>query len=77
MSLCNHVNAVKWNPFNGVVQCHICGQVWAPLAEVGDQYKDQVTVEQERLVLVIPEQALLRSEAFEDLIAALNKVENT
>lgn len=86
MSLCTHVNAVKWNPYNGVVQCHECGQVWAPLAEVGDQYKDQVTLEQERLggpqceasydactkciVFVIPEQEFLRSQAFEDLIAA-------
>jgi hypothetical protein len=25
-------SAVKWNPFNGVVQCHNCGQTYAPPA---------------------------------------------
>ena len=24
-------SAVKWNPLNGVVQCHNCGQTYAPL----------------------------------------------
>lgn len=23
---------VKWNPFNGVVQCHNCGHIWEPAA---------------------------------------------
>ena len=23
-------SAVKWNPFNGVVQCHNCGQTYTP-----------------------------------------------
>jgi hypothetical protein len=23
-------NAVKWNPFNGIVQCHNCGHTYAP-----------------------------------------------
>ena len=25
---CTDVSAIKWNPFNGVVQCHNCGQVY-------------------------------------------------
>jgi hypothetical protein len=25
--------AVKWNPFNGVVQCHNCGQTYTPPAQ--------------------------------------------
>lgn len=27
---CNHGYAVKYNEFNKVVQCHVCGQVWIP-----------------------------------------------
>ena len=26
-------SAVKWNPFNGVVQCHNCGQTYTPPAQ--------------------------------------------
>jgi len=26
-------SAVKWNPFNGVVQCHNCGQTYTPPKE--------------------------------------------
>jgi len=25
---CGYTDAVKWNQFNGVVQCHMCGQVY-------------------------------------------------
>jgi hypothetical protein len=25
---CTNASAVKWNPFNGVVQCHMCGQIY-------------------------------------------------
>ncbi len=25
-------SAIKWNPFNGVVQCHNCGQTYATSA---------------------------------------------
>lgn len=27
---CQHGEPVKWNPYNGVVQCHRCGQVFVP-----------------------------------------------
>jgi transcription elongation factor Elf1 len=27
------VSAVKWNPLNGVVQCHNCGHTYTPIAE--------------------------------------------
>lgn len=27
---CPHEDAVKWNPFNRVVQCHRCGQGFMP-----------------------------------------------
>lgn len=30
---CVHADAVKWNPFNNVVQCHRCGTIFLP--EVG------------------------------------------
>lgn len=26
----NNLEAVKWNPYNQVVQCHNCGQVYTP-----------------------------------------------
>lgn len=25
---CGYTEAIKWNQFNGVVQCHMCGQVY-------------------------------------------------
>ena len=30
---CAHEEAVKWNPYNGAVQCHRCGEVFAPINE--------------------------------------------
>jgi hypothetical protein len=24
---------VKWNPHNGVIQCHYCGHVYSPISE--------------------------------------------
>jgi hypothetical protein len=30
---CVHEDAVKWNPFNGAVQCHRCGAVFALTGE--------------------------------------------
>ena len=27
---CPHEDAVRWNPWNKVVQCHRCGQVFVP-----------------------------------------------
>jgi hypothetical protein len=29
-------SAVKWNPFNGVVQCHKCGQVYSQKKQTND-----------------------------------------
>jgi hypothetical protein len=23
--------AIKWNPFNKVIQCHQCGHIWVPV----------------------------------------------
>lgn len=28
MKRCKHQEAVKWNPYNKVVQCHKCGQIF-------------------------------------------------
>lgn len=28
---CQHFDAVQWNPFNRVVQCHVCGVVYIPV----------------------------------------------
>jgi len=25
---CGYTDAIKWNQFNGVVQCHMCGQIY-------------------------------------------------
>lgn len=33
---CSHFEAVKWNPYNGVVQCHVCGHVYVPSEHEGD-----------------------------------------
>lgn len=30
---CPHTEAVKWNPYNRVVQCHGCGVVFVPISE--------------------------------------------
>lgn len=45
---CPHQDAVKWNPWNKVVQCHRCGQVFAPEDEVrkNELYLAMVTVEE-------------------------------
>lgn len=31
---CTHGDAVKWNPYNEVVQCHKCGQVFVSATEL-------------------------------------------
>jgi hypothetical protein len=36
---CKHGDAVYWNLFNQVVQCHRCGQVFAPLGLTAAQAK--------------------------------------
>lgn len=39
MSECPHGEPVRWNPYNGVVQCHACGLVFVPLtAAPGAEY---------------------------------------
>jgi hypothetical protein len=30
---CGYTDAIKWNPFNGVVQCHMCGQIYTAAAK--------------------------------------------
>jgi len=50
MNLCNHPHHVRWNPHNGVVQCHKCGHVWVPLdAQEGEPYRRMIEAEQARL----------------------------
>ncbi len=66
MNLCNHPEAVKWNPDNGVVQCHACGHVWVPLdATAGDEYRRRVTDEQSRLAKPEPIAAVVENEWFD------------
>jgi hypothetical protein len=37
---CAHFEAVKWNPYNGVVQCRHCGHVYVPVAAPpGEPYR--------------------------------------
>lgn len=31
---CKHEDAVKWNPYNGVVQCHRCGIVFTAASKL-------------------------------------------
>lgn len=43
---CNQPDAVFWNPYNRVVQCHACGQVWTPMPngeEVRQYPQEQMT----------------------------------
>lgn len=35
---CKHRDHVMWNPFNGVVQCHVCGIVFTPLNDREEDY---------------------------------------
>ena len=47
---CNHGHAVRYNDFNKVVQCHVCGQVWIPLVTSTDEeYAAKVKIEQGRI----------------------------
>ena len=47
---CNHGYAVKYNEFNKVVQCHVCGQVWIPLVTLTDgEYELKVKIMQKIL----------------------------
>jgi hypothetical protein len=36
---CGYTDAIKWNQFNGVVQCHMCGQVYTVAQPVQEQWK--------------------------------------
>lgn len=31
---CNHEDAVRWNPYNYVVQCHRCGEIYIRISDV-------------------------------------------
>lgn len=42
---CNHEEAVYWNPFNRVVQCHKCGQVFVPEDKTIDISKLEQNIE--------------------------------
>lgn len=33
-AICPHEDAVKWNPWNKVVQCHRCGEQFAPISRI-------------------------------------------
>jgi hypothetical protein len=35
---CVHQDAVKWNPYNHVVQCHRCGHIFVPATP--EQYRE-------------------------------------
>jgi hypothetical protein len=45
---CGYTDAIKWNQFNGVVQCHMCGQVYtaSPAAQppLPAQETDMLTI---------------------------------
>lgn len=40
MELCcsnaKHLDCVKWNPYNQVIQCHSCGHVYLPARHLPD-----------------------------------------
>jgi hypothetical protein len=44
---CGYIDAsaIKWNPFNGVVQCHNCGQTYAALRAALEQPERTLTDE--------------------------------
>jgi hypothetical protein len=41
---CGYTDAIKWNQFNGVVQCHMCGQVYTAAQPAQEPY-DQTALE--------------------------------
>lgn len=45
---CTHGNAVKWNPYNEVVQCHKCGQVFVSATE-----RDAARLDERRKILAL------------------------
>jgi len=58
---CGYTDAIKWNQFNGVVQCHICGQVYTaaqptqePVARVTGVYGGRFTYEPINRAMVLP-----------------------
>jgi hypothetical protein len=56
-------DAIKWNPFNGVVQCHNCGQTYYPSPSLAE---DNATIEAlrkdaKRLDFIISKQAFMVS----------------
>jgi hypothetical protein len=53
---------VYWNPFNGVVQCHNCGQVWSPQAKSSGSGVGDTSELVRRLQLTVANLELANSE---------------
>jgi hypothetical protein len=58
---CGYTDAIKWNQFNGVVQCHMCGQVYTvaqpaqePVARVTGVYGGRFTYDPINRAMVLP-----------------------
>jgi len=64
---CGYTEAIKWNQFNGVVQCHICGQVYT--ASPATQPAQEPVSEREALKLAL--------EALENAIAVRHGKDGT
>ena len=71
---CTHGDAVKWNPYNEVVQCHKCGQVFVSATELDAVRKEafeagyRKAIESENLIPAIQKeivQELARAKADE------------
>jgi methionyl-tRNA synthetase len=43
---CKHEEAVKWNEFNKVVQCHKCGEQFVPISPIKDSKPIKVEFEE-------------------------------
>jgi hypothetical protein len=59
---CGYTDAIKWNQFNGVVQCHMCGQVYTvaqpaqePVAYVTGVYGGMFVVAPLNFAMVLPD----------------------
>lgn len=60
---CPHGEAVRWNPFNQVVQCHRCGWVFTPAPEPEPE-PEQTESDSERLKREVREAALVEVQEF-------------
>jgi hypothetical protein len=66
-------SAIKWNPFNGVVQCHNCGQTYTPPAA---QRQWVGLTEQERNDIEDYCEMIIGKPAFEAIEAKLKEKNN-